>query len=138
LTVLYREFIKTTSYEMATGTTENIPGLPKHPLLDQTHFGIVAYLVKERDCENEYYPDSTLVKRYRCPRCKELVKTWMIQVHHVIPRSQGGSHNPLNLRALCQKCHAKVHRQMGGFNPSENKKQLQKDIRSGKQKKIEG
>ncbi|MGM9661793.1 MAG: HNH endonuclease [Oscillospiraceae bacterium] len=32
-----------------------------------------------------------------------------LQIHHVIPRSQGGTDFPHNLITLCWKCHAVAH-----------------------------
>ena len=32
-----------------------------------------------------------------------------LQIHHVIPRSQGGSDFPENLICLCSSCHALAH-----------------------------
>lgn len=32
-----------------------------------------------------------------------------LQIHHVIPRSQGGSDFPENLITLCSKCHGQAH-----------------------------
>ena len=32
-----------------------------------------------------------------------------LQIHHVIPRGQGGSDFPENLITLCSKCHAQAH-----------------------------
>lgn len=31
------------------------------------------------------------------------------QVHHVIPRGRGGTHDLINLVALCEPCHSWVH-----------------------------
>ena len=35
------------------------------------------------------------------------------EVHHILPISQGGTHNPENLMSLCQSCHTKIHMEMG-------------------------
>ena len=44
---------------------------------------------------------------YRCALCDS---PRYIQVHHVIPRGQGGSVTSMhNLITLCQHCHAAVH-----------------------------
>ena len=32
-----------------------------------------------------------------------------LQIHHVVPRSQGGSDFPENLITLCSKCHGQAH-----------------------------
>ena len=43
---------------------------------------------------------------YRCALCDS---TKYIQVHHVIPRSRGGTNHPHNLITLCADCHAMAH-----------------------------
>ena len=44
---------------------------------------------------------------YRCALCDS---TRFIQVHHVVPRGQGGpSGNVMNLITLCSDCHALAH-----------------------------
>jgi len=40
-----------------------------------------------------------------------------LEVHHIIPRSKGGTHHPRNLKTVCDKCHhsytAELHRENG-------------------------
>ena len=43
---------------------------------------------------------------WRCALCDS---TDGIQIHHVEPRSQGGSDFPENLITLCWRCHAEAH-----------------------------
>lgn len=43
---------------------------------------------------------------WRCALCDS---TQYLQIHHVIPRSVGGSDFPENLITLCSKCHAAAH-----------------------------
>ncbi len=31
------------------------------------------------------------------------------QVHHIIPLSEGGTHDRSNLMALCKSCHSRIH-----------------------------
>ncbi len=51
--------------------------------------------------------------RYRCtaPGCGE---TRFLEVHHVVPRAQGGSNRQDNLVTLCGRCHRFVHEHAGG------------------------
>lgn len=44
----------------------------------------------------------------RCttPGCRSAVG---LEVHHVVPRSEGGSHEPSNLRIQCSACHLGIH-----------------------------
>lgn len=43
---------------------------------------------------------------WRCALCDD---PRHLQIHHVIPRSEGGSDFPENLITLCSKCHALAH-----------------------------
>lgn len=43
---------------------------------------------------------------FRCALCD---CTKALQIHHYIPRGQGGSDDPMNLITLCMYCHAHVH-----------------------------
>lgn len=43
---------------------------------------------------------------YRCALCDS---TRYIQIHHVIPRGQGGSDFAENLITLCSVCHGQAH-----------------------------
>lgn len=43
---------------------------------------------------------------YRCALCD---CTRYLQVHHVIPRGQGGTNSMHNLICLCATCHAQAH-----------------------------
>ena len=33
----------------------------------------------------------------------------MEQVHHIVPLSQGGTHDENNLMSLCKSCHSRIH-----------------------------
>jgi len=46
---------------------------------------------------------------YRCALCDS---TDGIQIHHYIPRGQGGADHPWNLITLCWRCHGAAH---GGY-----------------------
>ena len=35
------------------------------------------------------------------------------EVHHKVPISQGGTHDPSNLMSLCRSCHNKIHHEIG-------------------------
>jgi 5-methylcytosine-specific restriction endonuclease McrA len=50
--------------------------------------------------------------RHRCatPGCRS---TQFLEVHHVMPRGQGGSNRAENLVTLCSRCHGFVHEQGG-------------------------
>lgn len=44
---------------------------------------------------------------YTCQKCQ--AQNTQLEVHHKIPRSQGGSNRPSNLITLCTKCHSLHH-----------------------------
>jgi len=46
---------------------------------------------------------------YICQICKKKIANIRNEVHHIIPKSKGGSNRPDNLILLCQDCHKKVH-----------------------------
>jgi hypothetical protein len=52
--------------------------------------------------------------RHRCatPGCRS---ARFLEVHHVMPRGQGGSNRAENLITLCSRCHGFVHEGGGGF-----------------------
>lgn len=56
-------------------------------------------------------PNTTRKEVYRRDgfRCALCDSTDGIQVHHVIPRGEGGSDFPENLITLCWRCHALAH-----------------------------
>jgi len=43
---------------------------------------------------------------YRCALCDN---TQYLQIHHAIPRGQGGTDHMHNLICLCSRCHAQCH-----------------------------
>jgi len=43
---------------------------------------------------------------FRCALCDS---TRYLQIHHVVPRGEGGSNEPHNLITLCADCHALAH-----------------------------
>lgn len=48
-----------------------------------------------------------------------------LEVHHIIPRSRGGTHHPRNLKTVCDQCHdlytAELHRENGRERQKEKK-----------------
>jgi len=42
-------------------------------------------------------------------RCGECGSVRALHVHHLIAVAQGGSHQPANLRVLCEQCHSRRH-----------------------------
>ena len=43
-------------------------------------------------------------------RCSKCGKAGRIEVHHIIPISEGGTNDPENLACLCRECHINIHR----------------------------
>ena len=58
---------------------------------------------------------------FRCALCDS---TRFLQIHHHIPRSEGGTNSPHNLITLCSDCHAMAH----GTNLREWQDVTQEDI----------
>ena len=49
-----------------------------------------------------------------CEMClKEGRVTPVQEVHHILPVSQGGTHDHSNLMSLCKSCHTKIHHELG-------------------------
>lgn len=49
-----------------------------------------------------------------CEKClAEGRLTPVEEVHHILPVSQGGTHDRNNLMSLCQSCHTKIHHDLG-------------------------
>ena len=44
-------------------------------------------------------------------KCELCGNTQQLQVHHILPVSQGGRNNPENLQVVCNSCHLKIHKQ---------------------------
>ncbi|EJC80198.1 ATP-dependent DNA helicase, RecQ family [Rhizobium leguminosarum bv. trifolii WSM2297] len=51
---------------------------------------------------------------YKCVSCSTRVKSRDADVHHLLPRSMGGSDEPSNLVTLCDGCHAAHHPNLAG------------------------
>ena len=62
---------------------------------------------------------------YTCQQCKK--KNGILNVHHIVYRSQGGSDDESNLITLCEGCHHKLH---------QGKIKLKKSISQGKKKAL--
>src|SRR5713101_1500931 len=45
----------------------------------------------------------------KCAQCGEERPTFL-QIDHIKPASEGGTHETVNLRVLCGSCHQKAHR----------------------------
>jgi hypothetical protein len=41
--------------------------------------------------------------------CKRCGRNSHIEKHHILPKSEGGSNNPRNIRKLCKDCHDYEH-----------------------------
>lgn len=90
--------IKDLSTEEPMGTKEFIPDLHYGKLNIQVAWHAIRDAVMERD-------------REVCKMCGAKGSYGdELEVHHIIPRGEGGSHHPLNLLTLCKHCHhSRVH-----------------------------
>lgn len=78
--------------------------------------------LKNPDIEGEEYQngeqkDSWNMREYilyrdnhTCQHCKGKSNDVILQVHHIIPRKEGGSDRPDNLLTLCKTCHENHHK----------------------------
>jgi len=114
-----------------------VPQKPKSPC----RFNGCSALTEKPYCEkhkkvidhryNKYERDSNTYKRYSniwrktrqlyikqypvCELCER--KNLLIpvqEVHHIVPLSQGGTHNENNLMGLCKSCHSRITATEGG------------------------
>lgn len=49
---------------------------------------------------------------YRCVNCGDGIQDSILQAHHIVPLSKGGSNKISNLATLCKDCHGKLHPHM--------------------------
>ena len=51
------------------------------------------------------------------PYCEECYRNGVIvpvdEVHHIVPLSEGGTHEQSNLMSLCKSCHSRIHAERG-------------------------
>ena len=114
-----------------------MPSRPKHPC---SHPGCPR-LTHGRFCEEHarqeaqryerYQRDPAAKKRYGrawqrvrdcfitthplCQRCQERGRITPAQeVHHIVPLSQGSTHDEANLMSLCTSCHSEITAREGG------------------------
>lgn len=45
--------------------------------------------------------------QYTCQLCRRVCMDSDLDVDHIVPRAQGGTDDPANLRTLCRPCHTK-------------------------------
>ena len=60
---------------------------------------------------------------YTCQECAQVFRASELEIHHVIPRSNGGSDDPANLRTYCKRHHARMHR---NYWPSESEQEIRR------------
>lgn len=75
------------------------------------------------DAEGYYNVKAAVLDRdnHTCQICAG--KDTQLEVHHIIPKSQGGSNRMENLITLCKNCHEKIHK---------NELKINKEVRSFK------
>lgn len=55
-----------------------------------------------------------IVAKPFCEMCRKYGKlNKAVEVHHIVPLSEGGTNKFSNLISLCHRCHAKIHAQRG-------------------------
>lgn len=90
----------------------------------------VVHEKQARDSYNKYERAPDVNKKYgrawkrirdryvaEHPLCEMCLKNGRLtpvqEVHHIVPISQGGTHDHSNLMSLCQSCHTKLHHDLG-------------------------
>lgn len=56
-----------------------------------------------------YFPSLLSVQKGKCKYCKNHLYMQQAEVHHIIPRNEGGKDEFKNLILLCWKCHREIH-----------------------------
>ena len=84
--------VETASFDIQKIKNEDIEG-KQYQEGEQKGYENVKLYVKSRD-------------GYTCQVCSSREK---LEVHHIIPRAEGGSDRPANLITLCEKCHDTHH-----------------------------
>jgi hypothetical protein len=95
---LYAESQDNKAYGIAdTGNDVETPGTryPTYP----DNWEELRQIVLERD-------------GYRCVNCGDGIQDSILQAHHIVPLSKGGSNKISNLATLCKDCHGKLHPHM--------------------------
>lgn len=64
---------------------------------------------------------------HKCLNCKGKSEDKVLNVHHIVPRSEGGSDSPSNLITLCETCHHKHHREGMEIKAKPSFRSLQKE-----------
>lgn len=66
-----------------------------------------VYKGKEVDFRLLVLPRGKILKRdhYTCQSCRQRLPAYALSVHHIIPRTEGGTNILENLITLCHHCH---------------------------------
>ena len=91
---------------------EHMPRKPKQPCA----YPGCPNLSEGRYCEEhrKLIRDNYVKTHPFCERCfTNGILVPVEEVHHKVPISQGGTHNPSNLMSLCKSCHNKIHHEIG-------------------------
>lgn len=123
---------------------EGLPRLPKKPC----KYPGCPNLTEKTYCEEhekemnrayeKYGRDKTVRRKYgrawkrirdkyvsQHPFCEKCLEKGVLvpvdEVHHILPLSEGGTHDKENLIALCKSCHAKIHADRGDYQESKKK-----------------
>ena len=66
----------------------------------------------------EYQRNRAIVRDRACGRCQQCGRQARLQVDHITPVTQGGTHDITNLQALCEGCHRRKTATEGGRRPA--------------------
>lgn len=65
--------------------------------------------IDEYQYRQQIHPSILERDDYTCQECGECSDEHGLRVHHIVPRSDGGTDAPDNLSTLCAHCHALAH-----------------------------
>lgn len=97
-------------------------GLPQHKK-DGTNRDWIKGFELIRNWNWAFYSNEILKRdNYTCQDCRNNNNNGL-EVHHIIPKSRGGSDHPHNLKSLCKKCHSVYTRHLARFKTSYDEEQ---------------
>lgn len=87
--------VETASFDIHRLTNPDVSSLGYQEGAQKGHYNVKAYVL-DRD-------------GYRCQSGRKVEHDKVLQVHHKVYRSQGGTNAPDNLVTICRKCHEDLH-----------------------------
>jgi hypothetical protein len=99
--------VETASFDIHKITTPNVSGDDYQNGCQKDYYNVKAYVL-DRD-------------NYKCQSKRKVKHSKVLNVHHLVFRSNGGSNAPSNLLTLCKQCHDDLHANKYVLKGSKNK-----------------